>query len=80
MLKMMNTLHPESPADYVATAKSVEQVIDEVKPTLVAVDNLMEAARDALKAKKQASVMLSPNTLKDVASGDQGGGVFSWPW
>ena len=33
-----------------------------------------------LKAKKQASVMLSPNTLKDVASGDQGGGVFSWPW
>ncbi|KAI0687509.1 hypothetical protein C8Q76DRAFT_788342 [Earliella scabrosa] len=79
ILKIMMILHPEGPTEYVATVLSIEQVISEVAPTLVAVDNFFVAARDALSAKKQPHVLLSPNTLKDLAGADQGAGVFLWP-
>ena len=72
-------LHPESPSEYVTTVSSIQEVLDEVKPMLAVVDNIFEAARDALRAKKQAYVLLSPNTLKDLAGADQGAGVFLWP-
>ena len=75
----MIILHPEGPTEYIATVRSIEQVINEVGPTLVAVDNFFVAARDALSAKKQPHVLLSPNTLKDLAGADQGSGVFLWP-
>ena len=75
----MSILHPESPDDYVATALSVEQLLEELKPTLVVVDNLMDAARDAVVKKKQAHVILSPNTLKDFALADQELRAFTYP-
>lgn len=79
IMKMAGLLHPEPPSNYIATATSVEALINQLKPTIVIVDNFLDAARDAIVRLKQPYVLLTPNTLKEVAAGDQGLGLFWWP-
>lgn len=76
---MAYLLHAERPEEYIATAESVEGLLEMLQPTLVVVDNFLDAARDAIVKKKRPYALLTPNTLKEVAAGDQGFGLFSWP-
>jgi hypothetical protein len=79
IVKLINTIHPESPAAHLATTASVEQLLQALNPDLVVVDRFFEAARDAIIKLGAKHVILSPNTLKDIAGADQGLGVFKWP-
>lgn len=77
--KMLTVIHSETPEEYVKTAQAVEEVIDELDPTLVVIDSMFAQARDAAKKKGQAQVVLSPNVLKDLTMPDQGWRIFTFP-
>jgi hypothetical protein len=74
-------IHPETPEQYVATTKDAERIIDTViKPDLLVIDPFCEAALDAARKYDYPLILLSPNTIKEVASETQGLGIFFWPW
>ncbi|GME30643.1 hypothetical protein C8Q76DRAFT_791940 [Neofusicoccum parvum] len=77
--KMLTVIHSETPEEYVKTAQAIEEVIDELDPTLVVIDSMFAQARDAAKKKGQAQVVLSPNVLKDLTMPDQGWRIFTFP-
>lgn len=79
IIKMTSLLHAEPPEEYIAMAQSVEALLGDLQPTLAVVENFLDAARDAIVKKQQPYVLLTPNTLKEVAAGDQGVGLFNWP-
>ncbi|TYJ58956.1 hypothetical protein B9479_000394 [Cryptococcus floricola] len=77
---MFPITHPEPVKEYIETAHDVERLLRELKPDLVIVDTLFGPARDAIgKMADVRFITLSPNTVKEVAVGDQGLGAFLWP-
>ncbi|GFZ44334.1 hypothetical protein JCM24511_02056 [Saitozyma sp. JCM 24511] len=70
---------PETPDEYVATARSIDQLILDTQPALIVVDPGFLPAKDASLQSGRATVMLSPNTLKENAAPEQGLGIFRIP-
>ncbi|WVQ76486.1 hypothetical protein IAR50_006154 [Cryptococcus sp. DSM 104548] len=79
MCDSFSLFHPESASSYISTADSITALLERLNPTLVVVDQLFDAARDAVVKGRWRSVRLSPNTIKDVAMDCQGWGIFRWP-
>ncbi|KAK8845351.1 hypothetical protein IAR55_006064 [Kwoniella newhampshirensis] len=75
---IFSVMHPESPQDYLDTARDIERLLAELNPTLVAIDSLLDAAKDALIASKRPFVVLSPNTIREVGAAVQGLATFKW--
>jgi hypothetical protein len=59
-------------------ARDVERIIAEIKPDLTVVDSYFTAAKDATRRLGIQWVILSPNTLFELAREEQGLGAFSW--
>ena len=72
-------ISPSSPEQYVATARSIEDVIARVDPALMLIDPLFEQAIDAARRSGKDYVKISPNTILEVAADKQGLGLFNWP-
>ncbi|WVW78290.1 hypothetical protein I302_100244 [Kwoniella bestiolae CBS 10118] len=74
-------VQPDTPAEYVATAQDIERLIQEVDPDYILVDSMMSAARDAIRktGRSKKTSVLTPNTAKEAALGEQGLGVFAIP-
>lgn len=72
-------LSPQTPSEYINTAKSIEEALQSTQPDLVVIDNIFPQARDAASRLGLAYIILSPNAWQDNAFQAQGSGVFSWP-
>ncbi|ODO01827.1 hypothetical protein L198_02554 [Cryptococcus wingfieldii CBS 7118] len=79
MCESFSLFHPEPASSYISTADSISALLNTLNPTLVVVDHMFDAARDAVLKGRWRSVRLSPNTVKDVAIDCQGWGIFKWP-
>jgi hypothetical protein len=80
MSVMLWAIHPESTSEMLEIIHSIESVIHKVDPDLVLVDSLFGQARDAVIRLKRKYVLLSPNTLQELALPAQGLAVFRVPW
>jgi hypothetical protein len=78
--RLSHVMNPESPDEYVATARSIEGLIADIDPDLVVIDMGFSSGRDAALRSGRPTVMLSPNTLKEIAAPEQELGVFRLPW
>jgi hypothetical protein len=73
-------IHPEKPSETVPIIRDVEHVIEAVDPDLIVLDVAFDYGADAVQRLRRNFVYLSPNTLKDLAMGAQGAGLFKIPW
>lgn len=64
---------------HVESARDIERVIKEVDADLVIIDSLFVGGLDAVSRLDRKALILSPNTLKEAATGDQGLRAFFWP-
>ena len=74
------SLHPESPSENISMTHSVESVIESVDPDVIVIDSLFDQASDAVSKLDRRALVLSPNTLKELTSADQGLNIFTIPW
>lgn len=68
------------PSEYFEQVKSVTELIRSLKPDLDIVDPFDSVGRDGTVASGAEMVVLSPNTLKDIAAADQELDVFAIPY
>lgn len=79
LVNVIPSLHAETPEMYIRAARSCEDSLIKLQPDLVTIDWIFNAARDAADRLEVPYIMLTPNTLKEVATPEQGMGVFLWP-
>jgi hypothetical protein len=77
--KILSFMFPFSNEEYLESAKCVEELVAELKPTLTLVDNFYGQATDGLQKSGVPWAKLSPNTVKEAAGGEQGNAIFSYP-
>lgn len=68
-----------SPAEYLESARSCEEVIAELDPDVVVIDPFLNPALDASRRLGRATVVLSPNTLVEDVPRDQGAAALLLP-
>ena len=79
VVKFIGLVMPFGPQGYIATALSIQQIIQDVSPDLIVCDGLFSEGLDAVKNCGHQFLLLSPNTVRENASGSQGLGVLAWP-
>ncbi|ODN75856.1 hypothetical protein L202_05848 [Cryptococcus amylolentus CBS 6039] len=78
--RLLPLLHPESPEEYVASANDVAKILADVNPDFIVCDDLFDQARDAIINSGRKFILISPNTIKEVAGKNQGlGRLWKWP-
>ncbi|ODN97030.1 hypothetical protein I350_08008 [Cryptococcus amylolentus CBS 6273] len=77
--QILPVVHPETPSQYLTSCLSLENILTTLSPDLVVVDQLFAVARDVLGKGDWKWIRLSPNSIKEVATIEQGLGIFRWP-
>ncbi|TYJ51567.1 hypothetical protein B9479_007850, partial [Cryptococcus floricola] len=78
--RLLPFLHPETPEEYVASANDVARILDDINPDFIVCDDLFDQARDAIINSGRKFILISPNTIKEVAGKNQGlGRLWKWP-
>ncbi|WWD00742.1 hypothetical protein V866_007677 [Kwoniella sp. B9012] len=78
-IRTTRIVQPDTPEEYVETARDVERIIQDVNPDYILVDPLLSSARDAIRKSGKKAILLTPNTAKEAALSEQGLGVFAIP-
>lgn len=73
-------LAPWNGPQYFSLYEQISRVIEDVDPAVIAVDMILEPALDAAKDKNRKHVVLSPNTLLDLAGQFQPWGSLFWKY
>ncbi|KAL3474334.1 hypothetical protein BJX99DRAFT_231662 [Aspergillus californicus] len=77
--KLMNYVVPWTADEYIASYYSAVEIIQRLKPSLIAVDPLFAQGFDACRHLQCEYVVLSPNTLKDHVVQPMLGNLWKYP-
>ncbi|WVQ76415.1 hypothetical protein IAR50_006082 [Cryptococcus sp. DSM 104548] len=77
--QILPVTHPETPSQYLTSCLSLEHILTTLSPDLVVIDQLFAVGRDVLGKGAWKWIRLSPNSIKDVASAEQGLSLFKLP-
>jgi hypothetical protein len=75
---IMPLLLPWNEAEFVRIYQSFVRLVDELQPDIIVVDSLFSPALTACRRLELKHLVLSPNTLKDVATALQPWGAMFW--
>ncbi|KAL2848801.1 hypothetical protein BJY01DRAFT_233777 [Aspergillus pseudoustus] len=76
---LIEAMVPWDPSQYIATYRSCVEIIQNLQPSIVAVDPLFAQGLDACRALQCKYVILSPNTLKEHVVQPMLGNLWKYP-
>lgn len=81
-IMVQGMFHPWTPPEYVEVLRSCLEILEEVKPDLVVLDNAFSPGVTAAYHLGFRFLLLAPNTIKDFAASVQPWGQAFWkfPW
>ncbi|KAG9316542.1 glycosyltransferase family 1 protein [Chiua virens] len=78
--KMFTTVFPWSPQEYLIAIENCKKIVETITPNVAVIDMFLYPAKDACELVNQKSVVILPNSIKEVAAKVQPYLAYFWKY